>query len=64
MVHNMKLNPIQCKEILMNFLHNPKYLLRPITIGNNVIDRVTSYKSWEFLNSNLKWNTHVDYNCL
>ena len=44
MVHNIKLNPTKCKEMLVNFLHNPNYLLRPITIGNNVIDRVTSYK--------------------
>lgn len=44
MVHNIKLNPAKCKEMLVNFLHNPNYLLRPITVGNNVIDRVTSYK--------------------
>ena len=44
MVHNMKLNPTKYKEMLVNFLHNPKYLLRPVTIINNVINRVMSYK--------------------
>ena len=44
MVHNIKLNPAKYKEMLVNFLHNPNYLLRPVTVGNNVIDRVTSYK--------------------
>ena len=44
MVHNIKLNPTKRKEMLVNFLHNPNCLLRPITIDNNVVDRVTSYK--------------------
>ena len=42
MVHNIKLNPAKYKEMLVNFLHNPNCLLRPI--DNNVVDRVTSYK--------------------
>ena len=44
MVHNIKLNPTKCKEMLVNFVHNPNCLLRPITIDNNVVDRVVSYK--------------------
>jgi hypothetical protein len=49
--HNMKLNPRKCKEMLINFLHNPIFLLRPIQIGNNIIERVITYKS---LSTNFK----------
>ncbi|CAB4008778.1 Hypothetical predicted protein [Paramuricea clavata] len=58
--HNMKLNPKKCKEMLINFLHNPNFLLRPIQIGNNIIERVTTYKSLGvILSSDLKWNPHI-----
>jgi hypothetical protein len=61
--HNMKLNPKKCKEMLINFLHNPNFLLRPIQIGNNIIERVMlTYKSLGFiLSSDLKWNPHTEY---
>ena len=59
---NMKLNPIQCKEMFINFLHNSNFLLKPIIIGDNVIERVTSYKILGvFKDSDLKWNSHVEY---
>ena len=32
MNHNMKLNPIKCKEMLINFLHISNFLLHPIEI--------------------------------
>ena len=58
----MKLNPKKCKEMLINFLRNPNFLLRPIQIGNNVIERVTTYKSLGVILSNdLKWNSHIVY---
>ena len=60
--HNMKLNPKKCKEMLINFLHNPNFLLRPIQIGNNTIERVITYKSLGvILSSDLKWNPHIEY---
>ena len=60
--HNMKLNPKKCKEMLINFLHNPNFLLRPIQIGNNIIERVITYKSLGvILSSDLKWNPHIEY---
>jgi hypothetical protein len=60
--HNMKLNPRKCKEMLINFLHNPIFLLRPIQIGNNIIERVITYKSLGvILSSDLKWNPHIEY---
>ena len=52
----MKLNPKKCKEMLINFLHNPNFLFRPIQIGNNIIERVITYKSLGvILSSDLKW---------
>ncbi len=60
--HKMKLNPKKCKEMLINFLHNPNFLLRPIQIGNNIIERVATYKSLGvILSSDLKWNSHIEY---
>jgi hypothetical protein len=60
--HNMKLNPKKCKEMLINFLHDPNFLLRPIQIGNNIIERVITYKSLGvILSSDLKWNPHIEY---
>ena len=59
--HNMKLNPIKCKEMFINFLHNSNFLLKPIIIGDNVIECVTSYKILGvFMDSDLKWNNHVE----
>ena len=58
----MKLTPKKCKEMLINFLNNSNFLLRPIEIGNNVIERVTTYKSLGvILSSDLKWNSHIEY---
>ena len=60
--HNMKLNPKKCKEMLINFLHNPNFSLRPIQIGNNIVERVITYKSLGvILRSDLKWNPHIEY---
>ena len=48
--------------MLINFLHNPNFLLRPIQIGNNIIERVITYKSLGvILISDLKWNPHTEY---
>ena len=48
--------------MFINFLNNSNFLLRPITIGDNVIERVTSYKILVvFMDSDLKWNTQVNY---
>ena len=34
MAINMKLNPTKCKEMLINFLRNPNFLVKPIQIGS------------------------------
>ena len=60
--HNMKLNPIKCKEMLINFLRNDNFLLRPIVIADNTVECVTKYKILGVvMNNNLTWNDHVDY---
>ena len=52
MDHNMKLNPIKCKEMLINFMLCPNFTLRPLVVGNKE----------EYLSiSDLRWNNHVDY---
>ena len=60
--HNMKLNPKKCKEMLINFMHNDNFAIRPIVLGNNTVERVTTYKLLSIIISNdLKWGEHIDY---
>ena len=40
----MRLNPIKCKEMLINFMSYPNFTLRPLVVGNNCIERVSTYK--------------------
>ena len=42
--HNMKLNPIKCKEMFISLLHNSNSVLKPIIVGDNVTEGVTSYR--------------------
>ena len=44
MDHNMRLNPIKCKEMLINFILYPNFTLRSLVAGNNGIQRVSTYK--------------------
>ena len=58
--HSMKLNPKNCKEMLINFMHHHYFSLRAITIGNTSVERVSSYKLLGITISNdLKWGPHV-----
>ena len=58
----MRLNPIKCKEILINFMLYPNFTLRPLVVDNNGIERVSTYKILGvFIDSDLKWNSNVDY---
>ena len=60
--HNMSLNPLKCKEMVINFLNNNDSIMRPFVIGSNVVERVTNYKLLGVqLSEDLKWNKHVDY---
>ena len=58
----MRLNPLKCKEMLINFMRFPNFTLTPLVVGNNVIDSVSTYKILGvFIDSDLRWNSHVDY---
>ena len=62
MDHNMRLNPIKCKEMFINFLLYPNFTLRPLVVGSNAIEGVSTYKILGvFIDSDLKWNSHVYY---
>ena len=58
----MKLNPLKCKEILINFTKYPKKIIQPICIGNRQLERVSIFK---FLGLKiihyLKLKDHIDY---
>ena len=47
-IHNFamehKLNPTKCKEMLINFLRNPNFLIKQKQIGGHVIEQVRTYK--------------------
>ena len=58
----MKLNPKKYKETLINFMQNDNFTIRPIVLGNNTVECVTTYKLHGIIISNdLKWNEHIDY---
>ena len=46
----------------MNFMRNPNTIMRPLYIGNQIVERISSYKLLGvIINENLKWNFNVDY---
>ena len=58
----MTLNPIKCKEMLINFMLNSNFTLTPLVVVNNGIARVSTYKILGvFIDSDLKWNSNVEY---
>ena len=57
--HKMKLNPKKCKEMYVNFMKNSITAMRPISVGNQEVERVTTYKV--LISDDLKWNTHFEY---
>ena len=62
--HGMKLNPLKCKEMLINFMINSNFITAPINIGNRIVDPVTSYKILGvIIDNDLRWNSHVDNIC-
>ena len=63
--HKMKLNPIKCKEMYVNFIKNSITAMRPLSVANHRVERVGSYKLLGvILSDDLKWNAHVEYcNC-
>ena len=59
--HKMKLNPKKCKEMYVNFMKNSITATRPITVGNQEVERVRTYTELLGVSNDLKWNTHVEY---
>ena len=58
----MTLNPIKCKEMLINFMLYPNFTLRPLVVDNNGIERVSTYKILGVsIDSDLQWNSNVEY---
>ena len=63
--HKMKLNPKKRKEMYIYFMKNSITAMRPLSVGNQGVERVGSYKLLGvILSDDLKWNAHVEYcNC-
>jgi hypothetical protein len=58
----MKLNPGKGKWLLISFMQDPNFLLKPINLGNKTVQQVSSYKLLGvFLSDDFKWNKHIDY---
>ena len=58
----MTLNPKKCKEMIVNFMENSNTIMRPLYIGGQIVERISSYKLLGVIvNENLKWNCRVDY---
>ena len=58
----MKLNPQKCNEMYVNFMKNSITAMRPISVGNQGVERVGSYKLLRvIISDDLKWKAHVEY---
>ena len=59
---NMKLNPKECKEIVVDLLQYKSTCSSPLLIGGALIERVSQYKLLEVIVSDdLSWNAHCEY---
>ena len=60
--NNMTLNPSKCKEMSVDFLQYNSCVLRPIVVGNAIVERVASFKLLgAYISRDLTWFTHVNY---
>ena len=58
----MKLNPKKCNEMYVSIMKNSISAMRPISVGNQEVERVGSYKLLGIIISDdLKWNVHAEY---
>ena len=39
---NMSLNPLKCKEMVINFMNNNNSIMKPFVLGGNVVERVSN----------------------
>jgi hypothetical protein len=57
----MKLNPGKCKEMLISFLQDTNFLLKPINLETKLYSKSQVINYWVFISSDdLKWNIHID----
>ena len=57
----IRLNPIKCKEMLINFKSNHNFIVNPIVIGGKSIERIkTSKLPGVYISNGLKWTHHVE----
>ena len=48
--------------MIVNFMENSNTIMRPLYIGSQIVERISSYKLLGVIvNENLKWNCRVDY---
>ena len=60
--NNMKLNPLKCKEMFIDFLHYNSCELQPIVTNGTFIERVKSFKLLGvFISDDLTWAAHCDF---
>ena len=60
--NNMTLNLSKCKKMSVDFLQYNSCVLRPIIVGNKIVERVASFKLLGvYILRNLTWFTHVNY---
>ena len=58
----MKLNPKKCNKMYVSIMKNSISAMRPISVGNQEVERVGSYKLLGIIISDdLKWNVHAEY---
>ena len=62
--HNMKLNPAKCKEMLINFMQDPNFLLKPINLANRTVQQVSCFKLLGvYLSDDLYLNIYITNVC-
>ena len=60
--YHMCLNPLKCKELIVDFLQYNSYVSQPIATGGTCIEAVKSFKLLGvYLSYDLSWATHCDY---
>ncbi len=59
-LNNLELNTLKTVEMIVDFRRNPP-ALPPLTIMNNTVTAVESFRFWETtISQDLKWDTHID----
>ena len=60
--HGMRLNPVKCKEMFIDFLHYKPHHPPPLQLSGSEIERVHTYKLLGvYVTDNLCWSKHCEY---